>query len=191
MKRRYAKGLSLQNVLIVGAGEMGKAVGQKLVQYEGLGFVVKGFLDDEKKQGEEIDINGGVKILGPIQDLRRILEKDNISDVFIALDLNNYPKILETFKILDKFVVNVTAFHLKSEYPGFRRFSGHQYRRTTVPRDNEICQESYGYNCICVSPCFALPFNTCYWSLNQIGLERASVLQAGKSWTGWKKVYSV
>lgn len=107
MKRRYAKGLSLQNVLIVGAGEMGKAVGQKLVQYEGLGFVVKGFLDDEKKQGEEVDINGGVKILGPIQDLRRILEKDNISDVFIALDLNNYPKILETFKILDKFVVNV------------------------------------------------------------------------------------
>ncbi|UCC38295.1 MAG: undecaprenyl-phosphate glucose phosphotransferase [Candidatus Aminicenantes bacterium] len=107
MKRRYAKGRNLKNVLVVGAGEMGKAVAQKLAQYKDLGFVVKGFLDDEKKKEEEVDIDGGVKVLGSIQELGPILEKENISDVFIALDLNNYPKILETFKILDKHVVNV------------------------------------------------------------------------------------
>ena len=107
MKRRYAKGLNLKNVLVVGAGEMGKAVAQKLAQYKDLGFVVRGFLDDERKQGSEVDIDGGIKVLGSIQDLGPILEKENISDVFIALDLNNYPKILETFKILDKHVVNV------------------------------------------------------------------------------------
>jgi exopolysaccharide biosynthesis polyprenyl glycosylphosphotransferase len=107
MKRRYAKGLNLKNVLIVGAGGMGKAVAQKLAHYKDLGFVITGFLDDTKKQGEEMDIDGGVKVLGPIQDLGPILDRENISDVFIALDLNNYPKILETLRILDKYVVNV------------------------------------------------------------------------------------
>jgi len=107
MKRRYARGLNLQNVLIVGAGEMGKAVAQKLFQYKDLGFVVKGYLDDEKKAGEKIDVNGGVEVLGGLKELAPILEKSDISEVYVALDLNNYSKILETLKIVNKYPVNV------------------------------------------------------------------------------------
>jgi exopolysaccharide biosynthesis polyprenyl glycosylphosphotransferase len=107
MKRRYAKGLNLQNVLIVGAGEMGRAVAQKIRQYKDLGFLLKGFLDDEKKVGEKIEIDGGVDVLGRIDDLGSILEKGEISDVFVALDLTNYAKIMETIKVATKFVVNV------------------------------------------------------------------------------------
>jgi len=107
MKRRYAKGLNLQNVIIVGAGEMGKAVAQKLSHYKDLGFLVKGFLDDDKKVGEEVDVDGGIKILGSLKELGPVIEKENISDVYVALDLSNYHKILETFKIVEKYVVNV------------------------------------------------------------------------------------
>jgi len=107
MKRRYARGLSLQNALIIGAGEMGRAVAQKLSYYKDLGFVVKGFLDDEKKPGEIIEVDGGVRVLGPIRDLEPILERNNISDIYVALDLNNYPKILEIFKVVHKYMVNV------------------------------------------------------------------------------------
>jgi len=107
MKRRYARGLNLQSVLIVGAGEMGKSVAQKLFNYKDLGFVVKGFLDDEKKTGEEIDVNGGAKVLGPVSELKSILEKGEVSDVYIALDLSSYPKILEILKVAAKFTVNI------------------------------------------------------------------------------------
>lgn len=107
MKRRYARGLNLQNVLIVGAGEMGKTIAQKLSQYKDLGFVVKGFLDDEKRPGEKIDVDGGIEVLGSINDLEAILERNNISDVYVALDLKNYSKIMETFKIVNKYAVNV------------------------------------------------------------------------------------
>jgi exopolysaccharide biosynthesis polyprenyl glycosylphosphotransferase len=107
MKRRYAKGLNLQNVIIVGAGEMGKAVARKLSQYRDLGFVVKGFLDDEKKPGERIDVDGGIEVLGSIKELEMILERENISDVYVALDLESYPKILETFKVVNKYAVNI------------------------------------------------------------------------------------
>jgi Undecaprenyl-phosphate glucose phosphotransferase len=107
MKRRYAKGLNLQHVLIVGAGDMGKAVAQKVLVYKDLGFRVEGFLDDEKPVGENIEIDGGVKVLGRIQDLGTILDQGEISEVFVAMDLNNYGKILETIKVANRYVVNV------------------------------------------------------------------------------------
>jgi len=107
MKRRYAKGLNLKNVLIVGAGKMGQSVAQKLVDYKDLGFVVRGFLDDEFKVGDEIQVDGGIKVLGSLGDLENVLEKRTISEVYVALDLNNYSKILETLKIVDRFIVNV------------------------------------------------------------------------------------
>ncbi|MGB8952705.1 MAG: undecaprenyl-phosphate glucose phosphotransferase [Candidatus Aminicenantales bacterium] len=107
MKRRYARGLNLQNVLIVGAGDMGKTVAQKLSQYKDLGFVVRGFLDNEKGPGDVIEVDGGVKVLGAIEDLGRSIEEHNIHEVYVALDLKNYSKILETFQIVNKYPVNV------------------------------------------------------------------------------------
>jgi exopolysaccharide biosynthesis polyprenyl glycosylphosphotransferase len=107
MKRRYAKGLNLKNVLIVGAGEMGKSIAQKLSQYRDLGFIVRGFLDDEKTAGERIEVDGDVKVLGPLSALEPLLETENISDVYVALELSSYSKILETLKILNKYAVNV------------------------------------------------------------------------------------
>jgi exopolysaccharide biosynthesis polyprenyl glycosylphosphotransferase len=107
MKKRYAKGMNLKSVLIVGAGDMGISVAEKLFQYKDLGFVVKGFLDDERSAGEVVDVNGGISVLGPLSELEPILEKDDVSDVYVALDLDNYGKILETLKVVNKYVVNV------------------------------------------------------------------------------------
>lgn len=107
MKRRYAKGLNLQNVLVVGAGEMGRAVAQKILVYKDLGFRLKGFLDDDRPVGEKVEIDGAVEVLGRLEDLGPILERGEISDVFVALDLNNYGKILETIKVANRYVVNI------------------------------------------------------------------------------------
>ena len=107
MKKRYAKGMNLKSVLVVGAGDMGKSVAEKLSHYKDLGFVVKGFLDDERDMGEVVDVDGGVPILGPLSELESILERNEVSDVYVALDLNNYGKILETLKVVNKYMVNV------------------------------------------------------------------------------------
>jgi len=107
MKKRYAKGMNLKSVLIVGAGDMGKSVAEKLSQYKDLGFVVKGFLDDSRDVGEEVEVDGGIPVLGPLSELESILERDEVSDVYVALDLNNYSEILETLKVVNKYVVNV------------------------------------------------------------------------------------
>jgi len=107
MKRRYARGLNLKSVLIVGAGEMGEEVARKLSHYKDLGFALKGFLDDEKKAGETVSVDGGIPILGTVSELSTILEDRAISDVYVALELRNYQKILDTLKIINKYGVNV------------------------------------------------------------------------------------
>ena len=107
MKKRYAKGMNLKSVLVVGAGDMGKSVAEKLSQYKDLGFVVKGFLDDDRKAGDMVEVDGGIPVLGTLRDLEPVLERGDVSDVYVALDLNNYDKILETLKVVNKYVVNV------------------------------------------------------------------------------------
>ena len=107
MKRRFARGMNLQNILVVGAGEMGKAVTQKLLQLKDLGFVVIGFLDDNLDVGKNVNIDGGIEVLGAVNDLDIILEREQISDVYVALDLNNYSQIMETLKVVNKYTVNV------------------------------------------------------------------------------------
>lgn len=106
-KKRYARGLDLVNALVVGAGEMGRSVAQKITQYKDLGFVCQGFLDDERPVGEKVDIDSGVEVIGRIDDLGAVLEKGTIGEVFVALDLKNYAKILETIKVANKYVVNI------------------------------------------------------------------------------------
>jgi len=106
-RRRFARGLDLQNVLIIGAGEMGQKIAQKFMRYQDLGFRVIGFLDNERQKGEKIEVNGGVEVLGSLNELEEILEKENISDVYITLGLDNYPQILEIFSAVHQYVVNV------------------------------------------------------------------------------------
>jgi exopolysaccharide biosynthesis polyprenyl glycosylphosphotransferase len=107
MKRRFKRGLNLQNVLIVGAGEMGLSVAQKLFQYKDLGFVVKGFLDNSLRPGEPVRVNGGSTVLGRIEELGSIIEQHNIQEVYVTLGLSSYDRILEALQIAIKYPVNV------------------------------------------------------------------------------------
>ena len=107
MKKRYSRGLNLTNVVIVGAGETGRMIAQKLQTFKDLGFRVKGFLDDERRAGETIDVNGGVRVLGSLADLGPVVEEHNISEVYVALDFERYPRILDTFQVVTKYPVTV------------------------------------------------------------------------------------
>ncbi len=108
MKRRFARGWNLQNVLVVGAGEMGRAVAQKLLSFRDFGFVVKGFLDDDRPVGEEVQANGArLPVLGRLDQLGPTIEREGIQEVYVALDLSNYPKILETLRIVHRYPVNI------------------------------------------------------------------------------------
>jgi exopolysaccharide biosynthesis polyprenyl glycosylphosphotransferase len=107
MKRRFAKGMNLQKVLVLGAGDMGKSVAQKLSSYKDLGFVVQGFLDDNFKAGDVVDVGEKIPVLGTTDGLEEILENNGISDVYVALNFDNYSRIMDILRTLQKHPVNV------------------------------------------------------------------------------------
>jgi FlaA1/EpsC-like NDP-sugar epimerase len=72
MKRRYARGLNLQNVLIVGAGEMGRAVAQKILTYKDLKTAYDR-VDADKVEKEAGELTrGALRVVEPsIEDIRK------------------------------------------------------------------------------------------------------------------------
>jgi Undecaprenyl-phosphate glucose phosphotransferase len=64
-------------------------------------------LDDGVKEGQKIDIGQEVKVLGGLDKLEPLLEGGDINDVYVALNLTNYPKIIDILKVMNKYTVNV------------------------------------------------------------------------------------
>jgi FlaA1/EpsC-like NDP-sugar epimerase len=72
-----------RRVLIVGAGAAGILMARELDQNRQVGLRPIGFLDDDKtKHGKRIS---GLTVLGPIQDLEKILQSRSVDDVIVAM----------------------------------------------------------------------------------------------------------
>ncbi|MCB0834422.1 MAG: undecaprenyl-phosphate glucose phosphotransferase [Bacteroidetes bacterium] len=85
MRRR---GRNLRQIVIVGAGEVGKDFYDSIMLNPHFGYVLVGFLDDEQKTF----LNG--KYLGTIDDLDQVLTENVVDDVIVALP-NHATKRLE------------------------------------------------------------------------------------------------
>jgi exopolysaccharide biosynthesis polyprenyl glycosylphosphotransferase len=76
VKHRVISGRDGRNVLIVGAGEVGRALAKHFEQNKHLGYVVKGFLDR--------DGNGNPAILGEPRDLPKLAIAHFVDEVFVT-----------------------------------------------------------------------------------------------------------
>lgn len=70
-------------ILIVGAGKAGELIQEDINKSTDSPFVVIGFIDDDpKKQGQTI---APTKVLGTIADLRKLIKREEIEEIFIAI----------------------------------------------------------------------------------------------------------
>jgi exopolysaccharide biosynthesis polyprenyl glycosylphosphotransferase len=89
--RRHGRGVA--NVLIVGAGELGRAVMRTLVARPELGYRCIGFVDDDPIRGST-NI-GRFPALGPLDCLPEILRKQRVDEVVVTLPWSAQPKIMQ------------------------------------------------------------------------------------------------
>jgi len=92
LARLRRQGRAVDRVLIVGAGETGRAVMRNLVAHPELGYRVMGFVDDNPDKGNT-DI-GRFQALGGLDNLPLVLEEELIDEVIIALPWQAHRKIL-------------------------------------------------------------------------------------------------
>jgi exopolysaccharide biosynthesis polyprenyl glycosylphosphotransferase len=92
MGRLRKRGWGTSRVLIVGVGELGRAVMRNIVAHPEFGYDVVGFVDDDPQKGET-DI-GRFKGLGGIENLPALITDLDVNEVVITLPWQYHRKIL-------------------------------------------------------------------------------------------------
>ncbi len=84
------RGVGVERVLIVGAGEVGRAVMRSIVARPDLGYRIVGYLDDDPERGS-VDM-GRMRGLGSLDQLHSVLYQDAIDLVIVTLPWRVYAK---------------------------------------------------------------------------------------------------
>jgi len=101
---KLAKGraFSKRQVLIVGAGLVGREFKEKITAHSYLGLSIAGFLDDDEAKGEM-----QADILGTLDDVRAVIEREKIDDVVIALPQRAHERLNYLVAELHELAVKV------------------------------------------------------------------------------------
>ena len=101
-----ARGFNEARLIIVGAGEVGRMILQKIRQSPGLGYTVVGFVDDRDPPSNVL----GVEVLGSTDDLPRLIESHDIGEVIIAMPEASHQEILSIITRCEREKVSIKVF---------------------------------------------------------------------------------
>ncbi len=100
----YRRGIGLRRVLVLGAGEVGSLVAERLRSHPDLGYSLLGFLDDKLTKGSRI---GGVRVMGKIAEIDKALGGGGVDEVIAALPPRAQHKLFKVASTCDKYYVNI------------------------------------------------------------------------------------
>ncbi len=94
-----------QRILVIGAGELGVDITEKLQAHRDFGIEVVGFLDDDPAKRHARFC--GLPVLGTTADLREVLAAERIHQVFVALPLEAHKKMMRVLQTVESECVEV------------------------------------------------------------------------------------
>jgi putative colanic acid biosynthesis UDP-glucose lipid carrier transferase len=97
----------LQNIVIVGAGEVAKNFYNTTLKNRWIGYSFAGYLDDV--YGENLSND----IIGKIDDLDNIIETKNINEVIVALPISAFSRLDQIIRVCNRHAVQV---HIIPDY---------------------------------------------------------------------------
>ena len=98
-------GGNLQQVLVAGAGGLGREVVERLREHRELGFQVVGYLDDDPgKQNRKVY---GEQVLGTTQDLEEVVERYHVDQLVIALPLSAHQRAVQLIRKAGQLLLEV------------------------------------------------------------------------------------
>ncbi|MBI5667571.1 MAG: sugar transferase [Chloroflexi bacterium] len=118
-----SKGIGVQRVLVVGAGDVGKAVLRTMIARKELGYQPVGYVDDDAELAS-VDL-GRVKGLGGLKNLRQTIRSNVVDLVVITLPWAQHDRILELVQtskragaevrvVPDVFQLNLRQVHVEN-----------------------------------------------------------------------------
>lgn len=124
--RQQRRGIGVERVLVVGAGEISRAVMRNTLARPDLGYQVVGFVDDDPERSQT-DI-GRLRALGPINKLPVLIVDEHIDLVIVTLPWQHQREILQIVRECDRQDVQVRfvpdMFQLQMSYMEVENLEG-------------------------------------------------------------------
>jgi putative colanic acid biosynthesis UDP-glucose lipid carrier transferase len=117
LRKLREKGKSVRNILIIGAGDIGKDFKKTITNNPEFGYSFVGFLDDHLVDAE---------IIGKVNDLKNVIAANNIEEVVIALQNESTQQLDEIIR-----VCNITAVKIHI-IPDYFRFLSSRFQVSTI-----------------------------------------------------------
>lgn len=103
------RGIGLERVLIVGTGEVGRMILQKFQQSADLGYQVVGFVEANPNGRMPAKVMG-LPVIGTVEDLPRLIEAQDISEVIIALPEASHQELVGIVSQCERERVSIRVF---------------------------------------------------------------------------------
>lgn len=105
--RLRSRGVGVERILVVGAGDIGLSVLRTLLARKELGYAVVGYLDDNPDRGS-VDL-GRVRGLGGTDQLKPVIVRERVDHVMITLPWTNHQLIFEMVELCRRWGVQVSV----------------------------------------------------------------------------------
>ena len=105
LERRSRAGIGLKRLLIVGAGDLGRLVADKVFEHREMGYQIVGFIDDRADRDHLA--YRGVPLLGTTADLSEIARRERVDQIFAALPLEEHQRLLSVIEAASRDLIDV------------------------------------------------------------------------------------
>jgi Undecaprenyl-phosphate glucose phosphotransferase len=106
LARRWRAGIGLKRVLIIGAGDLGRTVADRILEHTELGFHLAGFIDDRAGGADTIGYRG-LPILGTLADVTPVCRHERVDEIYVALPLEEHVKMLAVVEAASRECISV------------------------------------------------------------------------------------
>jgi Undecaprenyl-phosphate glucose phosphotransferase len=106
LRRRWRAGIGLRRVLIVGGGDLGRMVADRIIEHSEMGFRLAGFVDDRAASSDTIGYRG-LPVLGTIDQVPEICAQEKIDEIYVALPIEEHVKMLGVVEFASRECINI------------------------------------------------------------------------------------
>lgn len=98
--RRWRAGIGLKRLIIVGAGDLGKLVADKILEHRDLGYQIVGFVDSRADR-DHLGYRG-LPMLGTTADLAEIAQRERADQLYVALPFDEHQLMMQVIETAAK-----------------------------------------------------------------------------------------
>jgi Undecaprenyl-phosphate glucose phosphotransferase len=106
LRRRWRAGIGLKRVLVVGAGDLGRMVADRILEHSELGLRLVGFLDDRLGSTDAVG-HRGLPLLGTVSDVADVCGREHVDTVYVALPIEEHVNMLSVVEFASRECIDV------------------------------------------------------------------------------------